>query len=288
MCFITCINIIQLNKILNNILYNNNLNKSKSNFIKCLRAKQYLNKINQIYNALLDLLSKHKIKAFFTRIKKYKSKSKSKSKDKNRNKYKNEETEENAKGKKDEDMRNNLKKEMDKKVQEQKIKLKNQKAKLEKQVHIFYKSLINEIINKINNIPFKFDLYISTNSTENKNIIETSLKNNSNVYNYEIVIFENKGRDVVPFLSQMKRKIKRYKYICHIHTKKTYYMNFSDDWRNYLFNNLLGNKNIISEIITDFENNSKLGFIFPENYYKILLYFSFISLYLSFDFLYFW
>ena len=88
-------NIIQLNKILNNILYNNNLNKSKSNFIKCLRAKQYLNKINQIYNALLDLLSKHKIKAFFTRIKKYKSKSKSKSKDKNRNKYKNEETEEN-------------------------------------------------------------------------------------------------------------------------------------------------------------------------------------------------
>ena len=51
-------------------------------------------------------------------------------------------------------------------------------------------------------------------------------------------------------------------------------MNFSDDWRNYLFNNLFGNKNIISEIITDFENNSKLGFIFPENYYKILLNFN--------------
>ena len=147
-------------------------------------------------------------------------------------------------------------------------------TKIAIQVHIFYKSLINEIINKINNIPFKFDLYISTNSMENKQIIETSLKNNSNVYNYEIVIFENKGRDVVPFLSQMKRKIKRYKYICHIHTKKTYYMNFSDDWRNYLFNNLLGNKKIISEIITDFENNSKLGFIFPENYYKILLNFN--------------
>ena len=48
------------------------------------------------------------------------------------------EEEENAKGKKDEDMRNNLKKEMDKKVQEQKIKLKNQKAKLEKQENLDY------------------------------------------------------------------------------------------------------------------------------------------------------
>ena len=48
------------------------------------------------------------------------------------------EEEEKAKGKKDEDMRLNLKKEMDKKVEEQKIKLKNQKAKLEKQENLDY------------------------------------------------------------------------------------------------------------------------------------------------------
>ena len=32
------------------------------------------------------------------------------------------------------------------------------------QVHIFYNDLINEIINKTNNIPTKFDLYITTTS----------------------------------------------------------------------------------------------------------------------------
>ena len=48
------------------------------------------------------------------------------------------EEEEKEKGKKDEEIRANLKKEMDKKFEEQKIKLKNQKAKLEKQENIEY------------------------------------------------------------------------------------------------------------------------------------------------------
>ena len=48
------------------------------------------------------------------------------------------EEEEKEKGKKEEEIRANLKKEMDKKFEEQKIKLKNQKAKLEKQENIEY------------------------------------------------------------------------------------------------------------------------------------------------------
>ena len=77
----------------------------------------------------------------------------------------------------------------------------------------------------------------------------------------------------MPFLIQMKNKIKKYKYICHIHTKKSLYLNVEENWRKYLLNNLLGNKDIISEILTDFKNNDKLGFVFPENYYKIIFQF---------------
>ena len=36
---------------------------------------------------------------------------------------------------------------------------------------------------------------------------------------------------------------------------------------------MLGNENIILEILNDFESNAKLGFIFPENYYQSLLLF---------------
>ena len=84
-------------------------------------------------------------------------------------------------------------------------------------------------------------------------------------------IFNNKGRDVLPLLIQLKKHIKKYKYICHIHTKKSFHIDFGEEWRNYLYNNLLGNKNIVLEILTEFEINDKLGMIFPEIYYKVYI-----------------
>ena len=141
------------------------------------------------------------------------------------------------------------------------------------QVHLYYDDLIEEIVNKTNKIPIFFDLYISTDSLYKKNKIINYIKNNSKSKNVEVLVVENKGRDVMPFLIQMKNKVKKYKYICHIHTKKSLFIDIGDNWRNYLYNNLLGNENIISEILSEFENNDKLGFSFPENYYKALLLF---------------
>ena len=139
------------------------------------------------------------------------------------------------------------------------------------QVHIFYKDLIAEIINKINNIPIKFDLFISTISPEMRNHIEKYIFQCSKVNKNEIIILDNKGRDVLPLLIQLKGKIKQYKYLCHIHTKKSKTSpNNGDLWRNYLYNNLMGNAKIVSEILSDFEYNDKLGFIFPETFYYII------------------
>lgn len=65
--------------------------------------------------------------------------------------------------------------------------------------------------------------------------------------------------------------MKKYKYFCHIHTKKSKHNTIlGSNWRNYLYYNLLGSKEIISEILSDFENYEKLGFIFPEVYYDII------------------
>ena len=141
------------------------------------------------------------------------------------------------------------------------------------QAHISYEELINEIIDKINNIPVKFDLFISTDSVFKKNNFKNYIKKYSKANNVDIKILGNKRKDIFPLLIQMKDVIKNYKYLCHIYTKKTLYTNIGNDWRNYLYENLLGNEKIISEILSDFENNEKLGFIFPENYYKVLFQF---------------
>ena len=139
------------------------------------------------------------------------------------------------------------------------------------QAHIFYEDLIFEIINITNNIPVKFDLFI-TNTFSNLSIkFEQYLKNYSKADNYYIKLVKNKGRDVLPFLTQLKMIVRNYKYICHIHSKKTMDSPiYGYKWRTYLFRNLLGNSRIISEILTDFENFDKLGFIFPENFYECI------------------
>ena len=139
------------------------------------------------------------------------------------------------------------------------------------QAHVFYEDLIDDIINKTNNIPYKYDLYISTISIKKKLFIENFVKNKSNANYYEIKIVENKGRDVLPLINQLKNIIKKYKYFCHIHTKKSKHdIILGNKWRNYLYDNLLGNREIIIGILSDFEKYKKLGFIFPEVYYDII------------------
>ena len=139
------------------------------------------------------------------------------------------------------------------------------------QAHIFYEDLIIEIINKTNNIPAKFDLYITTTTIEIKNKVIEFINKFSKSDRYEVIILDNKGRDVLPLLIQLKNKIKYYKYFCHIHSKKSKTSPIiGNNWRNYLFNNLLGNIEIISEILSDFENMDKLGFIYPETFYDII------------------
>ena len=150
----------------------------------------------------------------------------------------------------------------------------NHKSKIAVQVHLFYEDLIEEIINKTNNIPVKFDLYITITSENLFNFLDIYIKNYSTSYYFEILLVENRGRDVLPFLNQIKPRFKQYKYICHIHSKKSETApKIGFLWRNYLFNNLLGNSNIVAEIINDFEKNKKIGFIFPETFYGIIQFF---------------
>jgi len=141
------------------------------------------------------------------------------------------------------------------------------------QAHVYYIDLIPEIINKTNNIPVPFDLYITTNSEYKKNHIENYLKENSKANKYEILITENVGRDVIPFLIQLKDNILNYNYVCHIHTKKHGLSEkLGKEWQHYLYENLLGNDIIIKQILSDFENKYDLGFIFPELFYEQIKY----------------
>ena len=139
------------------------------------------------------------------------------------------------------------------------------------QVHLYYIDLIEDVIKYTNNIPAKFDLFITTNNQKKRELIEKYVKRLSKSTSYEIIVANNKGRDILPMLTQMHDNIKSYKYFCHIHTKKSKTApQIGENWRNYLYKNLLGSQDIVSEILTYFENYDKIGIIFPESYYEVI------------------
>ena len=79
--------------------------------------------------------------------------------------------------------------------------------------HIFYIDLLNEIINKTNNIPKKFDLYLSTDTIKKMEFIKNYTDIHSKANNVSIKIIENKGRDILPLLIQIEEVLYKYKYI---------------------------------------------------------------------------
>lgn len=136
------------------------------------------------------------------------------------------------------------------------------------QAHVFYRGLTAEVVGKTNNIPATFDLYITTTTRENAAAIRAYTDAHSRADKVEVAVVENRGRDVLPFLAQMGDVLRNYDYICHIHTKKSLHNNTGDEWRRYLYENLLGSGEIVSEILGLFMKDRKLGIVFPANFVK--------------------
>jgi lipopolysaccharide biosynthesis protein/SAM-dependent methyltransferase len=140
------------------------------------------------------------------------------------------------------------------------------------QVHLYYLELIDEIISNLNYIPFPFHCFVSSDTDEKVNIIQNEFdKKCKNAKIINVKKFENKGRDIAPFLEQMKDEINKYEYLLHIHTKKTITSSgYGDDWRKYLYKYLLGSTENIYYIFNEFFSDEKLGLFFPENYSPII------------------
>ena len=102
-------------------------------------------------------------------------------------------------------------------------------------IHNLNLNLIKNIIKFTNNIPVKFDIFISLSKVPNK-VFENYIKIKSKAFRFKFQVFPNEGNDILPFFLQVKNYINKYKYCCHIYTKKLLNINFGNQFRNYLLN----------------------------------------------------
>lgn len=143
--------------------------------------------------------------------------------------------------------------------------LKSIHKKIALHLHLYYKDLLEEMITYLSNMPFSFDLYVSTVDEKDNDYIVKRLKTISKVQEVEVKVTKNSGRDYGPMMVAFGKKLEKYDYVGHIHTKKSLRMGASqDDWRHHLLDGVLGSESLIRKIFYLFEQE-QIGIFFPDS-----------------------
>lgn len=129
-------------------------------------------------------------------------------------------------------------------------------------IHLFYEDFIPYFIEKIKNIPHRFDIYIST-LPHLKTKAKREFSYHFGIKHVTVHVFKNRGRDIAPFLLGFGHTLKDYDLVCKIHSKKSPHKLELSTWRDHLIDNLLGSEEIVNTIIGEFNNNDDLGILYP-------------------------
>ncbi|QGW15582.1 MULTISPECIES: glycoside hydrolase family 99-like domain-containing protein [Leclercia] len=128
-------------------------------------------------------------------------------------------------------------------------------------IHIFYEDMLDEINSAVHDIRKKhnLDIIISVPHIWSVGSVKKAIKV---IKPNLIYVFNNKGRDILPFIKTIKEiNNLNYNWICKLHSKKSPHMNNGKLWREQLFQSLLSD-NIVSQTLS-LSPSSKFGIVAP-------------------------
>jgi Lipopolysaccharide biosynthesis protein len=132
-------------------------------------------------------------------------------------------------------------------------------------LHIYFKDLIEYCFRYASSMPKNSDVYVTTNSEEKKQeILKVFSKLDCN--KLEVIVIENRGRDVSALLVATKDFIMDYDYVCFAHDKKVGQLDLAikgEAFSYKCFENILKNNIFVENIINTFEENPRLGLLTP-------------------------
>jgi FMN phosphatase YigB (HAD superfamily) len=132
-------------------------------------------------------------------------------------------------------------------------------------VHVFYPELVEEFADRLGNIPYPYDLFVSVTDERAVKACEKRFARLPRLSRLHIEIVPNRGRDIAPMLCAFGSVLARYDFIAHLHSKKSLYnKGATDGWRDYLFGSLMGGEDRIRRIFRLL--TSGVGMVFPQSY----------------------
>ncbi len=138
------------------------------------------------------------------------------------------------------------------------------------QLHLFYSDMIEVFYAYLKNIPFSFDLLISTPSEADacfiRNYLKAEFADDQQVF---VRVTPNRGRDIAPFLVGFGDLLGNYDYVCHVHSKRSPHAGFGSNWLNWVLNTMFGAPWISNAVLDHMDAHPDCAIMFPDNYFEI-------------------
>lgn len=132
-------------------------------------------------------------------------------------------------------------------------------------IHIYFEDQIDYCYKYAFSMPSDADIFITTDTTYKKLLIEAKFKSIA-CNKIQVNVIENRGRDVSALLVATKSFIMNYDYVCFAHDKKTTQIKpycIGEGFSYKCFENILGTEYFVENVIKTFEDNPKLGLLTP-------------------------
>jgi lipopolysaccharide biosynthesis protein len=134
-------------------------------------------------------------------------------------------------------------------------------------LHLFYDEMLEEMAERLANIPCSFDLFVSVPT--GRNIEDTSKRLRGRLPGVGRLLVKqvpNRGRDLGPLIVQFGKDLSRYAVVGHFHTKKSPHNKNLGSWGADLLDHLLGAAQSSGARITHFFDllQARAKIIFPE------------------------
>ena len=139
------------------------------------------------------------------------------------------------------------------------------KTRLALVIHTYYPDLIDYCYRYALSMPPEADIYITT-CREDQTAELQKLYTGGVWHTVTIVKVSNRGRDVSALLVGISEYLQDYDLVCFVHDKKVNQLDWNIMGSSYstrCFDNLLGSRELVSQIIHCFECQPRLGLLFP-------------------------
>lgn len=133
-------------------------------------------------------------------------------------------------------------------------------------IHLYYPETIPSYFRYIANIPSYITKIFTYSSSDILTGIQQELLSHHCEENCVFIEKENRGRDVSALLVAACEKLLKYDLICFVHDKKEkndFGRELTEDWCRCLWENTLGSRIFIENVLTEFTRNPQMGGLFP-------------------------